>query len=189
MSNVLTKFAFIDTNINIKPEQYFTEDVLSVPPPRKIGNPSGDEMKIIKMAHDYNFYAEDITARLIFLNSKPDKFAIYNTLYEWGFIIRTVFHHKNIFNYALQLEYMFVKPDYRKMGIMTAVINECKKKYKFIHFATNVKYLFPVLEKLGFVNCGLPSCVEDKTERSFKWASKKYNKQQLRTCNGAFIDQ
>ena len=118
-----------------------------------------DIFKILELANEYNFYKMEIVLDVLI---KKPKYL----LKDWGFLIYRIFED------ALIIEFVFVKPEYRRMGILTKHINVFKKVKAVIGFTTSNNEMCSFGHKEGFKAIKKTRCGKE-----IFWAwSEKYSK-------------
>ena len=118
-----------------------------------------DIIKILELSAEYNFYKMEI---LSYVSIKKPKYL----LRDWGFLIYRIFED------ALFIEFVFVKPEYRRMGILTKHINVLKKVKAVIGFTTSNNEMCSYGHKEGFKAIKKTRCGK---ELFWAW-SEKYSK-------------
>ena len=102
-----------------------------------------NEIIIIEISKKYNFYSDYIPRAL-----KNWKFE----LYDWGFIIFGLNHYAEG---CCNIEFLFVLPKYRRIGILTQYISEMKENYFIITFTTSSEAMHSFATKEKFKNFGV----------------------------------
>jgi GNAT superfamily N-acetyltransferase len=123
---------------------------------------TNDIIKILKLAAEYNFYKMEI---LLYITTKKAKYL----LRDWGFLIYRIFED------AFIIEFVFVKPEYRRMGILTKHINVFKKVKAVIGFTTSNNEMCSFGNKEGFKVIKKTRCGK---ELFWAW-SEKYSKNDI----------
>ena len=122
-----------------------------------------DKKTIIKYAEDFDFYP-------FYVKEALEKWKY--SLAWWGFMIYGGDYYAES---MINIEFIFVLPEYRRKGIFTKIIKHYKSIADIISFTTSEKSMVHFASKEGFYNLGV---CRSGNEIFYVW-SDKYDKDDL----------
>ena len=121
---------------------------------------------IYNLAYKYDFYATDIGLALTIMKNDDKKFMNY-LLKDWGFMIYRKVLKNNIT--CIIIKFIFIKPEQRRKGIFTKLINTLKNITDIIIYTSEERSMLKFAEKNDFD--AIAVCENDK-ELFYGWSDK-----------------
>ena len=125
-----------------------------------------DTCDITDMAVAYSFYPKNIILEIVKIIVSNCKLTNY-ILREWGFMIysrNTIKGATNVF-----IRFIFIKPEYRRKGIFTKLINTLKGFNDIITYTSNERSMLKFAEKNNFNTIAV---CRDERDIYYGWSDK-----------------
>lgn len=116
-----------------------------------------DKQTIIDIAHTRDFYP-------LYVEMALDKWKY--SLKKWGFIIygKNYYHDKYV-----NIEFIWIHPEYRRKGIFTKIIQHFQKKFDIISYTSSEDSMKKFAEKENFFDGGV---CRSGNENFYAWSNR-----------------